>query len=301
MSLFGVQIIVELNPQAYLYSRTSTEQIMKKIIVPTDFSDGAFNALLHALHLAKIMGSSITIVHAYSMPPTGSAVMVDITDVLKKNADEELEKLKTRVDSLQMSSGITIQYIAKHGTVVDVVNRLSKSQDADFVVMGTQGASGITEKWLGSNTSAAARNVDIPLIAIPAELPYKSFEKILFATDMKVMENPVPMEFVAKLSERTLAKVKFMHIRKPGEEEDDAAVEKYKAQVRAIFDKSDPDFAFLFESDIEEGIADAIAYEQPDLAVVVRHEYGFFEGLFHSSVSQHVINTSAIPILIIKG
>ncbi|HKL03672.1 MAG TPA: universal stress protein [Cryomorphaceae bacterium] len=274
---------------------------MKNIIVPTDFSDGAFNALIHAVEMAKITGASIRVIHAYSMPSTGSAVMVDIVDILKKNADEELGNLAVRTKQLKSAEGVTITYHSLHGAVVDVINRECEDENIDLVVMGTQGASGITEKWLGSNTAAAARNVNVPLIAIPAELPFKKYDKMLFATDMKVLENMHPLKFVAELADHCNSKVKFMHIRKHGEESDDKKVEEFQKQVGSVFGERNPSFAFLFDDEIEDGLADAIESERPDLVVVIRHEYGFFKGLFHSSTSQRLVNNASLPILVMKG
>lgn len=274
---------------------------MNKILIPTDFSDGAFNALLHGLHLAKTMNSSIQIVHAYSMPPTGSNVMVDITDILKKNAEEELAELKKRVEALDLAQGIQIDYKATYGSVVDVVNRLSNEVGVSLVVMGTQGASGITEKWLGSNTAAAARNVERPLLAVPAELPYKGIESILFSTDMKVMKNEAPLRFVAEFAEKTNAKVKFLHIREDDEKEGGNQEEAYRQQVHETFGESRPVFTFMYNDEVEDGIEEAIERENPSLLVVVRHEYGFFESIWHSSVSRHVLNKASLPILVLNG
>ncbi len=276
---------------------------MKRILVPTDFSKGAFNALMHAMHIAKMMNASIRIIHAYSMPPTGSTVMVDITDILKKNADEELENLKVEVNKLDLSKELNINYISSHGSVIDVINRQTKESEIDLVVMGTQGASGITEKFLGSNTAAVAKSINIPMIAVPAELTYQPYNKFLFTTDMKVLKNSSPMKFIGEFSKEFNAEVKFIHVRAPGSEElDQKDIDAYRDQVESIFDPSTKSsFAYVYEDDPEEGIADTIEMEKPDLIIVIHHSYGFFEGMFHSSVSQNIINRASLPILVMKG
>lgn len=271
---------------------------MKKILVPTDFSDGAFNALIHAVHAAKILNNSIEIIHAYSMPATGSSVMVDITDVLKKNAEEEMELLKKRVGNLAIAKGVEISYTTSYGSVVDVVNRRSSEAEVSVVLMGTQGASGITEKWLGSNTAAAARNINVPLLAIPVEHAYKEIKSILFSTDMKVMEDVGCMEFVARLAKITQAEVKFFHVRKTDEQQDE---EGYKKQIDDYFEDVNPTFSFTYNDDIAQGIEQSIKKENPSLLVVVRHEYGFFESIWHNSVSRRIINKASIPILVLNG
>jgi len=276
---------------------------MKRILVPTDFSKGAFNALIHAMNIAKMINASIRIVHAYSMPPTGSTVMVDITDILKKNADEELENLKLEVNKLELSKDLNINYSSSHGSVIDVLNRQIKETEIDLVIMGTQGASGITEKFLGSNTAAVAKSISIPMIAVPAELAYKPYKKFLFTTDMKVLKNNKPLQFIGDFSKECQADVKFIHVREPGAEElDQKDVDAYRDQVESIFDPATKSsFAYVYENNPEEGIANTIEMERPDLVIVIHHSYGFFEGMFHSSVSQNIINHSSLPILVMKG
>jgi len=270
---------------------------MKKILVPTDFSDGAFNALIHAIHAAKVLKNTIEVINAYSMPATGSNVMVDITDLLKKNAEEEMLVLKKRVKDLEIAKDLSIAYTTSYGSVVDVINRKADEEQVSMVIMGTQGASGITEKWLGSNTAAAARNVSVPLLAIPVDRPYQPLTNILFSTDMKVMDDAKCMEFVARLAEKTKAEVKFFHVRKEDEKED---VEAYKKQVDAFFKDVNPSFSFTYNEHIDEGIEQTIKKEKPSLLVVVRHDYGFFESIWHSSVSRHIINNASLPILVLN-
>lgn len=272
---------------------------MKKILVPTDFSDGAYNALIHALHHAAATGASVTVVHAYLMPPTGTAVMVDITDLLRKNAEENLEELRTRLTSLNIAKSVEVSYKAKHGTVTDVLHRMTEKGDYDLVVMGTQGASGITEKFLGSNAAAAARNIKCPLLAVPAEKPYKEIEKIVIATDLRDLKNPNVFGIVESLAEKHEAVIRFLHVRKTDEEFDHAKSEQFKKQVTNTFNKKAPVFTFIFENDIEDGLSDALEKDGADLLTVIHRERGFFQSLFHSSVSQTLVNEAAMPVLVL--
>lgn len=272
---------------------------MNTILVPTDFSDGAFNALKYAIRLAELLDYSIQVVHAYSMPPTGSAVMVDITEILENNALEELELLKRKVDKINLSN-VAITYKPQHGSVVEVINRMSRTEGIEFVVMGTQGASGITEKWLGTNAASAAKHVEDPLMIVPSDYSFKSIRHFLFATDLKVTENEKHLKFLSVLANKSNAEIDFLHIRKQREESDDEKISKYRSQLDRIFGESKTRIAYLYDNDINEGIKDGIETHNPDALVVVRHEYGFFEGLFRSSVSRKLISESSLPILVLQ-
>lgn len=273
---------------------------MKKILVPTDFSDGAFNALEYALHFARLLNFSVEVVHAYNMPATGSMVMVDITEIIAKNTQEELDLLKNRVDELSYAKDIQIVYRKEHGTVVDMINRVSREAGFEFAVMGTQGSSGITDKWLGTNAMDAVKFVEDPLMIVPANHTYKNMDHILFATDLKLTGNEDHLKFLSLIAEKSSAKIEFLHIRKQGENVDDEKLAEYQDQLNRTFGESRPRIAYLYDNEVHEGIEEAIESKRPELLVVVRHKYGFFEGLFKSSVSKQLISKSKLPILVLQ-
>ena len=272
---------------------------MNTILVPTDFSDGAFNALGYAMRLAEIFDYSIKIVHAYRLPTTESGVLVDLTEILAKTAQEELDLLKTKVDAINHSN-LTITYGAHYGSVMEVIHNFSKSEGVELVVMGTQGASGITDKWLGTVAASAAKNVEDPLLIIPANQAYRNLNHILFATDLKEIENEKHLRFLATLAKKSNSRLDFLHIRKVNEEADDEKVAKYRAQIQSIFVEDKTRISYLFDDEVNEGIKDGLETHNPDLLVVVRHKYGFFEGLFRGSLSRKLISESALPILVLQ-
>jgi nucleotide-binding universal stress UspA family protein len=273
---------------------------MNKILVPTDFSDGAYNALKHAYEYAEILGTEILVVHAFSLPPSGSStVMVNITDRMESNAKEELTHLKKRFEKEKGEVKTEINFRAEHGTVVNVVNRLCKIEDIDFVVMGTRGASGVAEKWLGSNTAAAARNIRQPLIAIPGDLKFTKLESLLFSTDLKVREKTGPFEFVRSLADKTGARVEFLHVLREASLDGDEK-EKFKVHLAHFFSKGNAQLSIYRNSGIDKGLEEAIADKNPDMLVVIKNKYNFLESFFHSSVSKQIINSAALPVLVLK-
>ena len=273
---------------------------MKKILVPTDFSDGAFNALEYAIHFARLLNFSVEVVHAYNMPATGSMVMVDITEIMANNAQEELDLLKTRVKELSYAKGVQVNFRKEHGSVVDMINRVSREPGFEFAVMGTQGASGVTDKWLGTNAMDAAKFVEDPLMIIPADHTYKNIDHVLFATDLKLTGNEDHLKFLSLIAEKSDAKIEFLHIRKQGEIVDDQKLTQYLDQISRAFGKNRPRIAYLYDNEVQKGIEEAIASKRPELLAVVRHKYGFFEGLFRNSISKQLISESKLPILVLQ-
>jgi len=272
---------------------------MKKILVPTDFSEGAYHALQYAVELAKEYGASIDVVNAFYMPPSGSTILVDITDVLKKSADEAMAKLRAKVEASAMHGEVDMRFETHYGSVEQTIAYHVKHKGVDAVVMGTQGAGGITEKWLGTNASSAAKNTEVPLWVIPAGKDFRMPRKILCATDLKMFRDEEPLEYVRQLANKFHSEVKFLHVRQDDSEKPEEKACKEWADER--FPVRKPEFVFVHDDDIEDGIEDAVEDEKPDLLVVVRREYGFFKNLFHSSVTRQVVNSADLPILVLKG
>lgn len=269
---------------------------MNKIIVPTDFSPGAHNALIHAIELAKKFDARLEIIHTWSMPSAGSTVMVDITDILEKNAKEELETFMNRIESENILGDVSYSSRTSHGSVQDCLERITHNEPTDLVVMGTRGADIKTDKWLGSNTSAVSKSLDAPLLVVPGGVPFKDINNVMFATDMKVMETDKQLEFLGDLVEMYNCKVNFVHIQTDEKEID---IEPYRAQIRKKLGAGYATFTIHKNSDIEDGLIEVMHSEKPDLLIAVRHKYGFFKGLFHSSTSQYMVNNSDIPVLVV--
>lgn len=273
---------------------------MNSILVPTDFSKNAFKALQYAIQLAIRLDYSISVVHAFSMPPTGSAVMVNISEILEKNANEELAMLKDKVDrEVPEAKKVSMIYNAHHGPVVDVINRLSVTRQHSMVVMGTQGETDLADKWLGTNASDASKNVKIPLLILPSDTTIPSNPEFLFAADMKVLKNEKAFIFMSEVVNKLNTHIKFVHVKNRKLEE--AQVNSYKAQLDKHFGGDRAKITYITNSDVEEGITEAVRDQHPDILVIVRQDYSFLDSIFRTSVSQKLIRTAALPILVLQA
>lgn len=145
---------------------------MKHIVVPTDFSSNAQKALDFAVQIArKAQGAHIHIVHAFSLLEN-----VFIDRKLLRDAWNEEQKTEKQAQLDALVQGLLSNYPAQgctahlfSGPVVDVVIDFCNQVQASMVVMGTQGASGLAEVLIGSNTSAIIARTSIPVLAVPEE------------------------------------------------------------------------------------------------------------------------------------
>ena len=155
--------------------------MINTIFVPTDFSEDADKALKYALELARKAKAKIIVFNSYEIPYSTSGMIVSVTDVLKEDAQRGIDDTLIKIKEWGYNDVQTEGYI-KSGGAIATITEQSVEKNADLIVMGTKGASGIQEVLIGSNTQGVIQNSDIPVLAIPKTSQYKEIEKIGLAS-----------------------------------------------------------------------------------------------------------------------
>ena len=145
---------------------------MKTIIIPTDFSPVATNAMHYGLEMARSVNASLLLFHAYQVPVSYSDVPIILVSVdeLKKSAEERLETLKKEVEHIS-SGSVKIYTEAVMGNFSDELENICQKINPFAVVMGSKGSAGIERVLFGSNTLAAIKHITWPVIAVPPGKP----------------------------------------------------------------------------------------------------------------------------------
>ena len=154
---------------------------MKKIIVPVDFSEHSEYALKTAAKFAKKFNAEILALHMLEM----TDVMLTASDGFQneqaiffyKLAEQKFEKFLEK----EYLNNIKVTPIIKHFKVFSEVNDVAEKHDADLIIMGSQGASGVKEFFIGSNTERVVRNAEIPVLVVKNQLKDINFETVVFA------------------------------------------------------------------------------------------------------------------------
>lgn len=146
---------------------------VKRILVPTDFSETADKALAYAKELAPKLGASLHLVHVYSDPYAVAACAPEVyapapAEVRQRALEEVRERLFERLDEAEEqrfrgSRGIIRGLIAPQ--IVDYAN----NNDIDLIVIGTHGRRGVAHLLLGSVAEHVVRTASCPVLTVRAE------------------------------------------------------------------------------------------------------------------------------------
>lgn len=266
---------------------------MHKILVPTDFSENAFNALEYAVEMANLFGSSITLLHTYTASST-SGMFVSVESFMKKDAAEQallaLRKVEPR---LQGEAAVDTQIL--RGPTNRTIREVADEQGYDLIIMGTQGASGLAEVFLGSTANSVIKDALTPVLAIPNGSSYRPIRQIVFAIDDEGIGHAGVVKPLVQLAKKTHAPVRVFHQALDAERDGiDPSVDLYLEEVEHSFHYE------LDQEDINESINSFVKDNQAELLCMLRRSRGFLEEVFHRSATTKEVFDSPVPLLVLK-
>lgn len=272
---------------------------MKKILFPTDFSNVATNAFVHALGLAKLVHGELILLHTYELPIMDNQFGIqnykEVYDTIElTNLDrfkDELPKLRKIAEENGFES-IKMSHILTDGDLLHSIKETVKKEKIDFVVMGTSGASGWFEKLFGTNTGEAITSLNVPVFSIPEGAKYTKIATIGFTTRFREKDK-VALQNVIKIAKAAKAVVKCLYV-ETIESDNSAAVYQ---EWETLFKDEPVQFFIIPGEDARKTIEDFIISQEIDVLAMMSYKRTFFQWMFTSSFTEEMAFESTIPIL----
>jgi nucleotide-binding universal stress UspA family protein len=276
---------------------------MKKILIPTDLSSNASNAISYAFQLFRNSNVQFYILHVdhliIDMPTSSIEFMSPTTypDLVSQKKMVEKQILKIIKNLNIKDDNFNYEIENEIGFAGDVIVSKAQELNCDFIVMGTKGATGLSQFFIGSVTASVIRKSDISVLAIPENFTFEKLEKIVFATDYEGISNKKTLQPLFELARIFDAKVMMFHAIE-AKEPIAAYIEElqvWKAEKNFHHVKHTNSIATC--ENIPDGILDFAGENEADLIAIIPHTYNFFENLLHKSVSKQIAFESKTPIL----
>ena len=273
---------------------------MKKILFPTDFSEAATNAFIHALEFAKIVNAELILLHTFEIPvydsqffPENYAAIYSSIELAKfETFKDEIPKLKA-IAAERNLEGIVIKHRLMDGDLIYNLKNVVAEDNIDFVIMGTNGISDWTTFFLGSNTSSVISGVEVPVLCVPIDAKFKKIKIIGFTTRYREKDKK-ELRKVLKIAKKTNAKVRSLYVKTTAS---DVSLETIKEWEREFYDEN-VEFLVLPSDDVKETIIDFILFKDIDILTTITHKRSFFESLFSSGFSKKITKEVSIPVLV---
>lgn len=264
-----------------------------KIIFPTDFSPNAAQAFPFAVEIARKLNAVIYVLHTYQLPYQRSDMFVSVMDIMKQDAERAVHKFMTDTAANPAFAGLKLEPVVRIGDVADTCVELAEEIKAGLIVMGTTGASGLEEVFMGSNAAATISKAKIPVLSIPPGSIWSEPRRLGFAYDLSDVDQSA-IEFLKQISLAYNSELLVLHVQ---EDDKDAREQNPEASVANLFAGLQYQFFQTEEGDVEEAIHKFAEVYQPDWMILIHHERGFLQRLFGNSLTKQVAYHTKLPML----
>ncbi len=268
---------------------------MKTILVPTDFSENAENALNYAIPMANAFGANIELVHTFHLSQR-AGMLVSVQERMRIEAHKDLKKMVKEYQD-KMTNGNNMDFHLIRDYAPEGISYMAKKLKADVIVMGTKGASGLKGAIWGSVASRLIAITSIPVIAVPKYYNRFNLDRILLAIENPTFNDKDTMAPLQKLKKKSGATVTTFNMAVPITVEVDEETETLTTSdtIREISD----DYHQSFDTDLKEGLVKYVNKNKVDMICMIRKERGFFSDLVHASATKKIIFDSPVPLLIL--
>ncbi|MGV3539378.1 MAG: universal stress protein [Rufibacter sp.] len=270
---------------------------MNTILVPTDFTNNADTALAFAIALLKKMKGRLLLIHSVEVSAVGTPEGVAILPMatgLVEDSEEALEKQAQKI-RLENAFQFEVETFCLFGSLVSQLNEIIRTQAVDLVVMGTGGANTLLRKTLGTNTASVIKAAHCPVLAIPAKATFQGFKKIAYAIDLNG-EETVFLKQLFQFAAPFGSEVSFVNVKTDNQPSLPPDYPPLK-EITKHYPANSFQLVQLPGKSVVKGLKAFVEDQQMNLLAVSIHDRGFWEQMFHKSVSKALALEAFIPLL----
>jgi len=262
---------------------------MKNILVPVDFSNASSNALSYALNLFNSKDLKITLLNVFSTKST-ALMMKNIDDVLFKDSKQQMERLLKKFEADYPDVTFTPKILKNYP--VDTIVEFSKTKDYDFIVMGTKGASGLKEVFMGSIAGGVVARALKPTIVVPDGYKFNGLNTVVLAVSDQTFENLdilSPVRDVALDQESELILLHITNGEMPQLE-----------QVKSLMEDVNPKVDFSYGSgNVNKDLNEYLEKKKSGMVCMIRGKKSFMNRLLDKSATMKQTFSSPVPLMIL--
>ncbi|MFC2532759.1 MAG: universal stress protein [Capnocytophaga ochracea] len=272
---------------------------MKNILVTTDFSEKSIASLHVAMSLAKQHNAKVYVLHAIELPirlMTESQVSVPEAMYFLNLTKQRFNDLKKEIDT-----SVEVIDLVETAPLPEAVEEVVKKNHIDLVFMGSNGASGAKELFIGSNAEKVIRSASVPVLVIKNPHEKLKIKHMMFGCDFS-KRFLKPFEKALKLAKVFGAKVDLVYVNTPYQFLTTSEINKRMEEFLKEAEHARQHFETHVYNDIrvETGILNYVKENNIDLICMFPNGRKGIAHFFNGSISSDLVNHSSTPVLTIK-
>jgi nucleotide-binding universal stress UspA family protein len=279
---------------------------MRNILVPTDFSEQATNALEVAIEIGKLNKAEITLLHVIDLPAPVAPINA-VGDYVSPFEDnlylfQLMESSKTQLNQIKSdyeSSGVTIHSKITPGNIFNSIEQEIEEGKTELVIMGSKGSSGIDEILIGSNTEKVVRRVKCPVLTVKQKMNPFVVKDIIFATNLAEDQGLV-LKHIKRFQDLFKATIHLVTINSPSNFEDTKSLKRKMDDFVQRYQLKDFTTNIYNSKDKEQGIINFAEEINANIIAMGTHGRTGFAHLINGSVAEDVVNHAQRMVLTVN-
>ncbi|WP_281989876.1 universal stress protein [Aquimarina aggregata] len=274
----------------------------KKILLPTDFSRNAWNAITYAIELYKNEDCDFYVLNTFSVTGYGLESMMvpepgeKLYEEAKEKSEKGLGKILERLTFRDDNPNHKFYMVSQFSLLLDAILDLVEKRDIEMVIMGTKGNTDAATIVYGSNTVLIMEKVrNCPVMAIPQDTLYQEPKEIVFPTDYKTSFKRRELQHVIEIAKISNAAIRVLYVSdgEPLTQEQ----ENNKKLLEENFDTIQHTFHVLHNVDVKGGLSAFVESRESDMITFVNRKHSFFGSIFSKPMVKNLGYHSRVPVL----
>lgn len=274
----------------------------RKILLPTDFSDNAWNTTVYALKLYANEECLFFFLNSVVIKEsTLSNFSNKVLKTMQEGAMKELLDLKTLAETSDANPNHEFQIILSSEDLKNAIKMVVKEWDIDLIIMGTKGASGAKEFFFGSNTMNIVKSLNLcPILIIPENYDFLLPTQIAFPTDYNRFYGMKELKPLLELADLYNCKIRIVHINMDENEELNDIQDYNLMMLQSYFHKHDYSLHWMpnYAKKTTE-INDFIEELGIDILAMVKYKHSFIEKITKEPIIKKIGYHPNVPFLVI--
>ncbi len=277
---------------------------MKKILLPTDFSENAYNAIKYAVQLFEKEECIFYLLNTYTPVLYDNDYLVfssshpTLTEIFSKKSMQGLERVLSRIKRNFKNDKHSFEKVSSFNLLTDEIKDLAAEKEIDLVVMGTKGATGAQEILFGTHTVHSIKKTRCPLLAIPSHYEYKPPKHILLPTDYEA-EIPKALKILIEIVNLHSSGLHILHV-DFGVDLSPEQISRKKSLSNA-FKNNDHHFHSIKGKNVSKTISEFQKGNEIEMLAMVNNKKSFFENLLFTPVVDEIGFNVKVPFLVMPS
>jgi nucleotide-binding universal stress UspA family protein len=276
---------------------------MKRILIPTDFSHNAWNAIEYTLAFFDKIPVHIHLLHiSYSGSVTDEANLhaqgIRLIDHSQKKKESQLMEIRHKIETLYPRITASIEVSAVHSLFIEGIKSAVEENNIDLIVMGTKGASGLKEVTIGSHTGAVITRVKCPILVIPERAVFEGPKNIVFPTDFNTIYKQRVLQTLLTVADMHEASIKVLRVASD-EHQLNEEQEKNRDFLLDAFEGRSYSFHWIKSPKLEQGLQSFIDVMDIQIIAMVAKNLNFFQRLLFKPRVAKISYHTEIPFLVL--